>query len=70
MAFELIAHTPDGDFVLGSYPTQSAAEKMAAIAVPRGEPWSVIEVDGEPRHAQVIDLAAYRAKRAQRHKAT
>jgi hypothetical protein len=67
MAFELIIHAPEGDIVLGSYETRTAAEKLAAIAVPPGEPWSVIEVDGAPRPAAVIDLASYRAKRRARH---
>jgi uncharacterized protein YcgI (DUF1989 family) len=67
MAFELVIHAPDGDIVLGSYDTRTAAEKMAAIAVPPGERWSVIEVDGEARPAAVIDFAAYRAKRRARH---
>ena len=66
MAFELVIQTPDGPVVLGSYPTRTAAERLAAISVPPGEPWSVIEVDGEPRPAQVIDFVAYRAKRQQR----
>ncbi len=67
MAFELVIHAPDGDLVLGSYETRSAAEKLAAIAIQPGEPWSVIEVDGEARPAAVIDFAAYRAKRRARH---
>ncbi len=66
MAYELIVHTPDGDIVLGSYDTKSAAEKLAAIAIPPGERWSVIEVDGNARPAAVIDFAAYRAKRKPR----
>ncbi len=57
MAFELVIQTPDGDIVLGSYETRTAAEKLAAIAVPPGERWSVIEVDGEARPAAVIDFA-------------
>ena len=52
--------------MLGSYETRTAAEKLAAIAVPPGEPWSVIEVDGEARPAAVIDFAGYRAKRRAR----
>jgi hypothetical protein len=67
MAFELVIHTPDGDFVLGSYETRTAAEKLAAIAVPPGEAWSVVEVDGDARPAAVIDFAGYRAKRHARH---
>jgi hypothetical protein len=67
MAFELVIHAPDGDIVLGSYETRTAAEKMAAIAIPRGESWSVVEVDGDPRPAAVIDFASYRAKRDARH---
>ncbi len=35
MAFELVIHSPDGDIVLGSYHTKTAAEKMAAITIPR-----------------------------------
>jgi hypothetical protein len=66
MAFELIAHTPVGDVVLGSYDTRTAAEKLAAIAIPPGERWSVIEVDGNARPAAVIDFANYRAKRKPR----
>ena len=66
MAYELIVHTPDGDIVLGSCDTKSAAEKLAAIAIPPGERWSVVEVDGASRPAAVIDLAAYRAKRKPR----
>jgi hypothetical protein len=68
MAFELVIHAPDGDVVLGSYDTRTAAEKLAAIAVPAGEPWSVVEVDGAPRPAAVIDFAAYRAKRRPRQR--
>ena len=68
MAYELHIHTPDGDVVLGSYPTRTAAEKLAAITIPVGEPFSVVKVNGAPRHAQVIDLDAYRAKRAQRRR--
>jgi uncharacterized protein YcgI (DUF1989 family) len=68
MAFELVIHAPDGDFVLGSYETRTAAEKMAAIAVSAGERWSVIEVEGEEaRPAAVIDFASYQAKRRARH---
>jgi hypothetical protein len=67
MAFELVIHAPDGDIVLGSYETRTAAEKLAAIAVPSGERWSIVEVDGAPRPAAVIDLAGYRAKRRSRH---
>ena len=69
MAFDLVIHSPDGDFVLGSYQTRTAAEKMAAIAVPRGERWSVIEVEGESeaRPTAVIDFASYQAKRRARH---
>ena len=52
---------------LGTFKTRSAAEKLAAIAIQPGEPWSVIEVDGEARPAAVIDFAAYRAKRRARH---
>ncbi len=63
MAFELVIHTPDGDIVLGSYHTRTAAEKMAAITIPRWESWSVVETDGEVRPAQVIDLAASRVRR-------
>lgn len=67
MAFELVIHAPDGDIVLGSYETRTAAEKLAAITVPSGERWSIVEVDGEPRPAAVIDFAGYRAKRRLRH---
>jgi hypothetical protein len=67
MAFELVIHTPDGDLVLGSYPTRTAAEKLAAITIPHGESWSVIEVDGDPRPAAVIDFSSYAAKRRARH---
>jgi hypothetical protein len=67
MAFELVIHAPEGDIVLGSYDTRTAAEKLAAIAVPPGEQWSVIEIDGDARPAAVIDLAGYRAKRRARH---
>lgn len=70
MAFELIAHTPVGDVVLGSYDTRIAAEKLAAIAIPPGERWSVVEVDGNARPAAVIDFAAYRAKRKPRSRPT
>lgn len=70
MAFELIVHTPEGDVVLGSYDTRTAAEKLAAIAIPPGERWSVIEVDGASRPAAVIDFAAYRAKRKSRSRTT
>jgi len=66
MAYELIVHTPEGDIVLGSYDTKSAAEKLAAIAIPPGERWSVVEADGTARPAAVIDFAAYRAKRKPR----
>lgn len=66
MAFELVIHNPDGDIVLGSYPTKTAAEKLAAISIPPGELWSVIEVDGEVRPAKVVDFSAYRAKRLAR----
>ena len=66
MAYELIVHAPDGDIIIGSYPTQAAAEKLAAITIPHGEKWSVVEIDGEARPAAVIDLAAYRAKRSHR----
>ncbi len=67
MAFELVIHTPDGDVVLGSYETRTAAEKLASITIPAGEPWSVVEVEGEARPAAVIDFAAYQAKRRARH---
>jgi hypothetical protein len=67
MAFELVIHTPDGDFVLGSYATRTAAEKLAAISVQPGERWSVVEVDGDPRPAAVIDFSSYAAKRRARH---
>ncbi len=68
MAFDLVIHAPDGDFVVGSYETRTAAEKLAAIAVPPGEPWSVIEIEGEAaRPAAVIDFASYQAKRRARH---
>lgn len=63
MAFELVIHSPDGDIVLGSYDTRTAAEKLAAIAVPAGERWSVVEVEGDARPAAVIDFNSYRAKR-------
>lgn len=68
MAFDLVIHAPDGDFVLGSYETRTAAEKMAAIAVSAGERWSVIEVggEGEARPAAVLDFASYQAKRRAR----
>ncbi len=67
MAFELVVHSPDGDIVLGSYETRTAAEKMAVISVQPGERWSVLEVEGEARPAAVIDFAAYQAKRRARH---
>jgi hypothetical protein len=67
MAFELVVHTPDGDIVLGSYETRTAAEKMAAIAVQPGERWSVIKAEGEARPAAILDFAAYQAKRRARH---
>ena len=51
MAYELIVHAPDGDIIIGSYPTQAAAEKLAAITIPHGEKWSVVEIDGEARPA-------------------
>ena len=70
MAFELIVHTADGDIVLGSYQTKTAAEKMAALTVAAWENWSVVEVDGEAHPAVVLDLAAYRAKRKRRNNAT
>jgi hypothetical protein len=63
MAFELIIHAPDGDIVIGSYPTKTAAEKLAAITIPAWESWSVREVDEEPRPATVLSFAAYQAKR-------
>ncbi len=62
MAFELVIHSPDGDIVLGSYHTKTAAEKMAAITIPRWLAWSVAEVDGEARAAQVLDFAAMRVR--------
>ena len=62
MAFELVIHSPDGDVVLGSYHTKSAAEKMAAITIPRWLTWSVVEVDGEARAAQVLDFAVMRVR--------
>ncbi|CAJ0848934.1 hypothetical protein AMST5_01876 [freshwater sediment metagenome] len=67
MAFEIVIHTPEGDVVLGSYLTRTAAEKLAAITIPRGERWSVIEAEGEARPAAVIDFASYQAKRQARH---
>jgi hypothetical protein len=68
MAFELVIHSPDGDLVLGSYHTKTAAEKMAAITIPRGLAWSVVEVEGEARAAQVLDFAAMRVRhQTQRH---
>jgi hypothetical protein len=67
MAFELVIHAPDGDIVLGSYETRTAAEKLAAIAVPPGERWYVVEVDGEARPAAIIDFASYQNKRRARH---
>ncbi len=68
MAFELVIHSPDGDVVLGSYPTRTAAEKMAAITIPRGLAWSVVEVEGEARAPQVLDFAAMRVRhQTQRH---
>ncbi len=67
MAFELVIHSPNGDIVLGSYETRTAAEKMAVIAVQPGESWSVLEAEGEARPAAVIDFAAYQAKRRARH---
>jgi uncharacterized protein YcgI (DUF1989 family) len=68
MAFDLVIHAPDGDIVLGSYETRTAAGKMAAITIPAGERWSVIEVKGEePRPAAVIDFVGYQAKRRARH---
>ena len=63
MVFELVIHSPDGDVVLGSYHTKTAAEKMAAITIPRGLAWSVVEVEGEARAAQVLDFAAMRVRR-------
>lgn len=66
MAFELVIHTADGDIVLGSYDTRTAAEKLAAITIPSGESWSVVEVEGEAHPAAVVDFAAYRAKRRAR----
>ena len=63
MAFELIVHTQDGDIVIGSYQTKSAAEKLAAITIPAWENWSVKEVDAEARPATVLNFAAYQAKR-------
>ena len=63
MAFELIIHAPDGDIVIGSYPTKTTAEKLAAITIPAWESWSVIEIDEEPRPANVLSFAAYKAKR-------
>lgn len=66
MAFELVIHAPDGDIVLGSYESRAAAEKLAAITIPPGERWSVIEVDGEPHPAAVIDFASYQVKRRSR----
>jgi hypothetical protein len=68
MAFELIVHTPDGDLVLGSYPTRTAAEKMAAIMISSWEKWSVVEVDGDARPAAILDFAAYLSKRKSRPK--
>jgi hypothetical protein len=68
MTFDLIIHGPEGDIVLGSYPTRTAAEKMAAITIPAGERWSVIEVQGdEPRPAAVLDFAGFQAMRRARH---
>ena len=67
MAFDLVIHAPDGDFVVGSYETRTAAEKLAAIAVPPGELWTVVEIEGEARPAAVIDFASYQAKRRARH---
>ncbi len=62
MAFELVIHSPDGDAVLGSYHTKTAAEKLAAITIPRGLAWSVVEVEAVARAAQVSDLAAMRVR--------
>ena len=64
MAFELIIHAPDGDIIIGSYPTKTAAEKLAAITIPAWESWSVREIDAEPRPATVLSFAAYQAKRS------
>ena len=68
MPFDLVINAPDGDIVLGSYQTRTAAEKMAAIAVPPGERWSVVEVagEGDARPAAVLDFASYQAKRRAR----
>lgn len=68
MTFELVIHTPEGDIVLGSCNTLSAAEKLAAIAVPPGENWSVVEAEGEAHPATVIDFAAFRARREARRR--
>ncbi len=70
MAFELVAHTPDGDIVLGSYETKTAAEKIPALTISASEQWSVVEVDGDAHPADVLDLAAYRAKRKRRNTAS
>jgi hypothetical protein len=68
MTFDLVIHIPEGDVVLGSYHTRTAAERMAAITIPAGERWSVIEAKGEePRPAAVLDFASYQAKRRARH---
>ena len=68
MPFDLVISAPDGDIVLGSYQTRTAAEKMAAIAAPPGERWSVVEVagEGDARPAAVLDFASYQAKRRAR----
>jgi hypothetical protein len=67
MVFDLVIHAPEGDIVLGSYETRTAAEKLAAITIPPGERWSVIEVEGDARPAAVIDFVGYQAKRRARH---
>lgn len=68
MTFDLVIHGPEGDIVLGSYETRTAAERMAAITIPRGERWSVVEVEGdEPRPATVIDFSGFQAMRRARH---
>ena len=68
MSFDLVISAPEGDIVLGSYETRTAAEKMAAIAAPPGERWSVVEVagEGDAGPAAVLDFASYQAKRRAR----
>jgi hypothetical protein len=66
MAFELVIHAPDRDFLLGLQETWTAAEKRPLSGLP-GERRSVIEVHGGPRQVAVIDFTGYRAKDNTRH---